>query len=124
MLRVSRGARFVRLPAIPPHIWEIITHCWRQGPEMRPTFWELLTDFHTNHGYILDGANRDAVLRYEEKVYRACGPAVGNAQQEPFLTPERSAEFGRRIDALLAKELPDGRSSAVLGRSTREWNFR
>jgi serine/threonine protein kinase len=101
MARILKGARFKRLPQIPDHIWGLITECWCRGAETRPKFVDLLTRFHSDHSYIIDGADRETVLRYEESVYTDCGPPRMTGERPDMLTPEQSAELGKRIDALL-----------------------
>jgi hypothetical protein len=68
-MRMSRGARFLKTPEIPKYHWGVINRCWNQGPGSRPTSKILLDEFHESHEYILPGANRWDVLRYEELVY-------------------------------------------------------
>ena len=37
-MRISNGARPVRLESIPDHYWELIEHCWSSNPKIRPSF--------------------------------------------------------------------------------------
>jgi hypothetical protein len=72
--KVERGVRYVRLPEIPEAHWELMCKCWKQSPDDRPTFAQLLEYFHSDHNYILPGADRDSVLAYESCVYSNFGP--------------------------------------------------
>jgi serine/threonine protein kinase len=40
--RVLKGVRFVRSHAISPFYWGLMTQCWQQSPEARPSFAEIL----------------------------------------------------------------------------------
>jgi serine/threonine protein kinase len=68
MRRVRNGARFVRRPEIPEYHWGVIVRCWHHDPEARPTFQELLKEFHESHNYILPKSNVRAVHEYEDRV--------------------------------------------------------
>jgi serine/threonine protein kinase len=70
---VMRGARFVRTPEIPDYHWDVITRCWVDDPDARPQFRTLVEEFHRDHAYLLEGADRDEVLEYEERVYEVFG---------------------------------------------------
>jgi serine/threonine-protein kinase len=74
LMRVISGARFVKAPEIPDALWVVITRCWAQEPAARPTFWALLNEFRGGKGYVLDGADRAAVLDYESRVWGDFGP--------------------------------------------------
>jgi serine/threonine protein kinase len=67
--RISRGARFVRDPGISNFYWDLITACWHQNPELRPTFdtiVQLLKDHQED--YSIPGSDLDELERYENKV--------------------------------------------------------
>jgi hypothetical protein len=69
--------------------------------------WALLERFHADHSYILEGADRAEVLRYEEEMYRETAPYANDfarvlaGQETDLLTQEQRNELGRRIDRLL-----------------------
>jgi serine/threonine protein kinase len=42
LMRVAKGARFIRTPEIPEFYWNLITHCWAQDPAARPTFSDIV----------------------------------------------------------------------------------
>jgi hypothetical protein len=64
----------VRAPEIPDALWTVITRCWAQEPAERPTFLALLNEFRGGNGYVLDGADRSAVVDYEGRVWGDFGP--------------------------------------------------
>jgi serine/threonine protein kinase len=70
---IERGDRFVKKPEIPEYHWAVIVRCWAQDPKARPTFQELLNEFHDKHEYILPGADQSAVLAYENQVGTSFG---------------------------------------------------
>jgi serine/threonine protein kinase len=79
--RITEGARYARKPEIPDYHWGVIVRCWTQDPKGRPTFQQLLEEFHDNHGYILPGADQSAVLAYENQVWTSFGaPYTGNSK--------------------------------------------
>jgi serine/threonine protein kinase len=67
-MRLVKGARFVRRPEIPEYHWGVIVRCWHHDPKARPTFQELLNEFHESHEYILPGSDVRAVREYEDRV--------------------------------------------------------
>jgi serine/threonine protein kinase len=68
--RIHKGARFVRKDGIPEFYWELITGCWAQAPERRPSFAELLQTFITERGWVFPGTDEDELREYEAKVRR------------------------------------------------------
>jgi serine/threonine protein kinase len=68
--RIGKGARFAKHPVIPAFYWRIITSCWAQAPERRPSFAELLQTFSTDRGWVLPGTDENALSAYETKVGR------------------------------------------------------
>jgi serine/threonine protein kinase len=42
MMRVCTGSRFRRTPEIPSFYWDLITDCWAQNPDERPSFSEIV----------------------------------------------------------------------------------
>jgi serine/threonine protein kinase len=74
MMRIQGGARFVRKVEISDAMWEIIESCWMEDPNGRPTFQGLLDSFRGGRRYVLDGADRNAIIEYENRVYGQFGP--------------------------------------------------
>jgi hypothetical protein len=74
MMRVAKGTRFVKAPAIPDAIWGVITRCWHADPKARPTFWQLLNEFRGARVYALAGSDQAAILEYESRVWGDFGP--------------------------------------------------
>jgi serine/threonine protein kinase len=77
MIRVGKGARFVKPPKIPDPHWALIESSWAQDTKSRPTFEEMVLDFHAEHLYVLPGADMDQVIEYEERML-----AAGSIQSE------------------------------------------
>jgi serine/threonine protein kinase len=102
IVKVMRGVRFVRKPQIPDYHWGVITACWDTAPERRPTFWELLRRWRDTHEYVLDGADRAAVLAYEARVYRAVGPPRVVEVGDRLLTRDENQRAVARAERLLA----------------------
>jgi serine/threonine protein kinase len=65
---VTRGVRFTRPREIPDSLWALITRCWATDPKARPTFRGILDELQGGRDYVLPGADRDAVLEYEDRV--------------------------------------------------------
>jgi serine/threonine protein kinase len=66
---LANGVRYEKPSEIPEYHWSVITRCWKGNPQERPTFVELLSEFHRDHNYVLSGADRSSVLEYEDWVY-------------------------------------------------------
>jgi serine/threonine protein kinase len=73
IVKVSKGVRFVRKVEIPDGLWEVIESCWKVNPKERPTFQELIDSFRGGQRYVIEGADRNAVLEYENRVYGQFG---------------------------------------------------
>jgi hypothetical protein len=52
----------------------VIESCLKTNPKERPTFQGLLDSFRGGQHYVLEGADREAVLEYEHCVYGQFGP--------------------------------------------------
>jgi serine/threonine protein kinase len=106
MLRIGRGARFVRKSNISDYYWDLICECWKQGPETRPTFKNLMDGFHNTHEYIFPDADRATVLAYEDKVYRRVGPPRILNMGDRYLSEDEGRECVGKLEALLTAPPP------------------
>jgi serine/threonine-protein kinase len=104
-LRIMKGARWVRPLEIPDYHWAVITKCWDNGPEMRPSFLQIVEEFYTRHLYILPGADREKVMAYERKVYRRFGEARAVTASARVLTETEAAEMEDRLEELLTRPI-------------------
>jgi serine/threonine protein kinase len=68
MMRVEDGARFVRPSAISDAHWDLITECWQSNPEDRPSFADLVNRLKSDHGWVFEDSDEDALVEYEQKV--------------------------------------------------------
>jgi serine/threonine protein kinase len=106
MARIGKGTRWAKKPEIPDYYWAVIVKCWDIGPENRPQFKDIVEEFVTTHDYLLPGADREKVLAYEKKVYRAFSPPKVFAAGEPVLKKEKVDDITRKIERLLNAPLP------------------
>jgi serine/threonine protein kinase len=70
MRRIRSGERFMRQPGIPDRFWELITRCWSQKPEERPSFAEITKLMLDSDDFVLDGTNLDEYHEYRERMTR------------------------------------------------------
>jgi serine/threonine protein kinase len=68
MMQVGKGTRYERPKNVPDYYWDLIKRCWDHAPEKRPTFQMLVDEFQTDHNYVLEGADRAEVARYERAI--------------------------------------------------------
>jgi serine/threonine protein kinase len=54
MIRVCNGVRFRRTPEIPSFYWSLITRCWAQLPDDRPTFSEIVLELKARRNESVD----------------------------------------------------------------------
>jgi hypothetical protein len=66
--QMARGARFDKPPNVPETLWQLIERLWHAAPSKRPTFKELVLDFHEHHLYVLPEANLAEVIEYENRI--------------------------------------------------------
>jgi serine/threonine protein kinase len=100
--RFCEGARPVKPPKMPDCVWGIVKRCWKGPPEERPTFWQLINEWKGVKEYVVPGANLAELRRYEDKVFRPCGPPKSPACNEVLpLTHEDAIAFSRQIEDLL-----------------------
>jgi serine/threonine protein kinase len=134
MHRVMQDTRFVKPPDIPEAYWALIQNAWDKAADKRPTFQEMVNDFHTNHDYIFPGADRAQVLEYENRIlaanppleieinpaelveddYQRMGPALGVSASGDLLR----VSGGRS----LSRTLPSGGISGSRRRDPFDWS--
>jgi serine/threonine protein kinase len=68
MMHTGRGERYERLPVMTDYYWATIQRCWSQSSSDRPSFADLVAEFRKKHEYVLEGADMNAVMRYEDFV--------------------------------------------------------
>jgi serine/threonine protein kinase len=112
-MRISAGARFVRPPNVPDLQWELIERAWATDPSARPTFLEMIDDFHRSHAYLFPGSDVAQVVEYENRIM-----APMSAESEAERQAKEILRRSRRIsaeDALVGLASP--RLNATLGRA-------
>jgi serine/threonine protein kinase len=67
---VADGVRLPCLKRIPELYWDLISRCWRQDPQARPTFYEIVRELaaHEGQSYLIHGSNVNDVLEYEQRI--------------------------------------------------------
>jgi hypothetical protein len=58
----------IRVPEIPDKLWELISECWRQEPEDRPSFAEITDGMLKSNYFVLDGTNLDTYHEYQQRI--------------------------------------------------------
>jgi hypothetical protein len=71
MRAVQEGLRFERAPGIPDRIWVLITQCWSQDPNDRPTFADIARMMTESHDFALPGTNVPEYDEYQQKIMNA-----------------------------------------------------
>lgn len=69
--RVEKGARLKRPDGIPEFYWKMITECWEQDPDMRPTFRQIVEAFQKSDEWIFPGTDLARLREYQERVLNA-----------------------------------------------------
>lgn len=66
---VKSGTRFARVPGIPDGLWNLITACWAQKSEDRPSFVEIVNWFRShNEEWVLPGTDPLVLSEYQERI--------------------------------------------------------
>jgi hypothetical protein len=67
MERVRDGARLRRVEGIfSDFYWQLITDCWNQSPDLRPSFESIVARLKANRSkYAFDGTNLEELIAYE-----------------------------------------------------------
>lgn len=69
---IQQGDRPFRPPGMPDYHWELIERCWHIGPDSRPTFDDILSEFvQSNFAYAFPGTDCDALADYQRRVLDA-----------------------------------------------------
>jgi serine/threonine protein kinase len=79
---IRDGERMIRVPEIPDKLWELISECWSQEPEDRPSFAEITDRMLKSNDFVLDGTNLDAYHEYQQRIMselNACPIRVNNS---------------------------------------------
>jgi hypothetical protein len=61
---------------------------WQQTPDGRPTFQEMVDDFHANHAYVFPGADLEQVIEYENRILT---PEATPPVAKKILSPTKAA---------------------------------
>jgi serine/threonine protein kinase len=96
---VANGARFDRPHNVPEQHWQLIERLWHAVPSERPTFKELVLDFHEHHLYVLPEANLAEVIEYENRILSMKPVRVDDDQEikEQLRRLGNDGEDGQRI---------------------------
>lgn len=68
---ITKGKRFDKSPKIPEHYWELINECWRQDPNERPTFAEIVEKLKSDKFALEEygmKTNLDELHEYQSRV--------------------------------------------------------
>jgi serine/threonine protein kinase len=81
--KIMQGKRFVRDQRIPNFYWELISDCWRQAPEQRPSFEEIVDRLRSSgYQYAFPGTDIHELSAYENKALGNGGPVAASAVPE------------------------------------------
>jgi hypothetical protein len=67
---VGSGERLRRQPEIPEAFWKLITSCWKQEPEKRPSFHEITEMMLNSDDFTLSGTDLDEYHKYQSRIIR------------------------------------------------------
>lgn len=71
MMRVMKGARFRRDYTIPDALWNLITECWSDNAESRPSFAKIVKYFRDNvEEWAVEGTNIAELREYQERILK------------------------------------------------------
>lgn len=66
---VKNGTRFARVPGIPDGLWNLITTCWAQNYEDRPSFVEIVNWLRShNEEWVFPGTDPLLLSEYQERI--------------------------------------------------------
>lgn len=64
---ISNGARLNRTKSIPDHYWELIQNCWKQEPEERYAFNEIVAILK-NDKFAIEGTDLNQLHEYQSRI--------------------------------------------------------
>jgi serine/threonine protein kinase len=67
---ISAGTRFKWKPEIPEALWKLITSCWKQEPEKRPSFHEIAEMMLNSDDFTFPGTDLDEYHEYQTRIIR------------------------------------------------------
>jgi serine/threonine protein kinase len=70
MIAIAAGERFNRMPEIPEAFWKLITSCWKQEPEKRPSFHEITEMMLNSDDFTFPGTDLDEYHEYQSRIIR------------------------------------------------------
>jgi serine/threonine protein kinase len=76
---VRAGTRLEKSDDIPDPFWNLITSCWAQEPEMRPTFAQIVERMEKANDLVCPGTNLDEYREYQRRIIWETRNAVQNA---------------------------------------------
>ena len=82
---ISDGKRYMRDPAIPDAIWDLICRCWSQNPADRPSFEEITEELRRSPElWALAGTDLDELIEYQSRILSAKKDAVAECDARVY----------------------------------------
>jgi serine/threonine protein kinase len=82
MSAVVRGQRFKRPSGVPDPFWDLITRCWAQSPDDRPSFEEIVGLMLGSNDFTFPGTDLEKYNEYRQKEFRLL-TATGGSNSKP-----------------------------------------
>jgi serine/threonine protein kinase len=79
---IRQGERLIRVPEITDTLWELISECWSQEPQDRPSFAEITDRMLKSNDFVLDRTNLSEYHEYQQRIMselNACPIRVNNS---------------------------------------------
>jgi hypothetical protein len=72
MMRIAKGVRYRRPKGIPDSLWQLVTECWQQEAEKRPTFAEIIEKLKKSMDLTFPGTNLTAYKEFQDRITQEC----------------------------------------------------
>jgi serine/threonine protein kinase len=103
--RINKGERFIRPEKMPDPFWTLISECWDQQPDQRPSFAEITRRMMDCDEFTIEGTDMGEYGEYRTRIMRE---PLNDVQIDPSRTAPQLGSLGLQVESLkiIGRQVP------------------